>query len=104
MLEIPIQPIPAQVVKSVLGGQNVQIFAYQKPQGLFVDVNVDGVDVIVAAIARDVTPLIAATYSGVVGNLLFVDTLGSSDPDYTGLGSRFSLVYLSDAEYALIQQ
>jgi hypothetical protein len=39
---------------------------------------------------------------GFIGNLLFVDTQGSSDPTYDGLGSRFSLVYLTAEEYALI--
>ena len=41
-------------------------------------------------------------YTGFIGNLLFIDTQGNSDPSYDGLGSRFSLVYLTAEEYALI--
>ncbi|MCP1257899.1 phage baseplate plug family protein [Acetobacter lambici] len=31
------------------------------------------------------------------GDLAFADTQGTQDPDYTGLGSRFVLVYAEDA-------
>ena len=102
MLNIPIQPIPSQLVKVVLGGQNVQIFIYQKDQGLFVDINSDGVDIVVGVIARDAVPIICREYMGFIGNVLFVDTQGGSDPTYSGLGSRFSLVYLTADEYGLI--
>lgn len=102
MQNIPMQPIPSQLVKVVLGGQNVQIFIYQKDQGLFVDINSDGVDIVVGVIARDAVPIICREYMGFIGNILFVDTQGSSDPTYSGLGSRFSLVYLTADEYGLI--
>lgn len=102
MQTVPLQPIPSQLTKVVLGGQNVQIFIYQKDQGVFVDINSDGVDVVVGVIARDAVPLVCREYAGFIGNLLFVDTQGSSDPSYGGLGSRFSLVYLTADEYALL--
>lgn len=102
MQNIPIQPIPSQLVKVVLGGQNVQIFIYQKDQGLFIDINSDGVDIVVGVIARDAVPIICREYMGFIGNILFVDTQGNSDPTYSGLGSRFSLVYLTADEYGLI--
>lgn len=103
MQAVPLQPIPSQITKIVLGGQNCQISIYQKTQGLFVDITADDVVIMSAVIARDIDPLISRTYTGFVGNLIFVDTQGSSDPDYTGLGSRFNLVYLTADEYALIQ-
>jgi len=31
-----------------------------------------------------------------------VDTQGNNDPEYTGLGTRYVLVYLTEAEYGLI--
>ena len=102
MLTVPLQPIPAQVCKVVLGGQNCQINVYQKSQGLFVDVAVDTTEIAAARIARDIDPIVSRTYSGFIGNLLFIDTQGNSDPTYAGLGSRFVLLYLTDAEYVLI--
>lgn len=104
MFEIPLQPVPSQNVKSVLDGQNFQMFIRQMSQGLFVDVNVDGVEVMTAVVARDAVPLISRDYVGVSGNLLFTDTQGGDDPSYAGLGARFTLIYLTADEYALIRE
>ena len=103
MQTVPLQPVPSQASKVVLGGQNCQINIYQKPQGVFVDITADDVEIIVGTIARDIAPLVSRGYTGFIGNLLFIDTQGNSDPSYDGLVSRFSLVYLTAEEYALIQ-
>lgn len=102
MRTVPLQPVPSQSTKVVLGGQNCQILIYQKPQGCFVDINADGVDIVVGIICRDAVPLISREYAGFSGNLLFIDSQGSADPSYEGLGDRFALVYLTAEEYALI--
>ena len=102
MQSVPLQPVPSQSTKVVLGGQNCQILVYQKPQGVFVDINADGVDISVGTIARDAVPLISREYAGFAGNLIFIDTQGSDDPSYEGLGDRWTLVYLTAEEYALI--
>lgn len=103
MQQIPLQPIPSQIVRCVLGQQNVTLFIYQKPQGVFVDVTVENESIVTAALALDITPIVCRDYAGFVGNLMFTDTQGNSDPDYTGFAERFALVYLTEAEYALIQ-
>lgn len=103
MQSVPLQPVPSQSTKVVLGGQNCQILVYQKPQGIFVDINADGIDIIAGVIARDAVPLVCREYSGFAGNLLFIDSQGSADPSYDGLGARFDLVYLTAEEYALIR-
>ena len=103
MQQIPLQPIPSQSTKVVLGGQNCQLLVYQKPQGVFVDINADGVDIVVGVIARDAVPPVCRDYMDFIGNLLYIDTQGNTDPSYDGLGSRFNLVYLTAEEYALIQ-
>jgi hypothetical protein len=102
MQTIPIQAIPAQTLQVVLGGQNCQISLRQKSQGVFVDISVEDVDVVVSVIARDAVPLMCREYVGFVGNILFIDTQGSDDPSYEGMGSRFTLNYLTAAENALI--
>ena len=102
MQQIPVQSVPVQNLKAVLGGQNCELLIYQKNQGLFVDVSADGVAVVNAVIARDGVPLVSRNYVGFLGNVLFIDTQGNDDPVYTGIGSRFTLVYLTDAEYATI--
>lgn len=104
MLEIPLQPQPSQTASVVLADQNVQITLYQKEQGLFVDVNSNGVDVVRCVIARNAVPIICRDYTGFSGNILFIDREKSEDPEYTGLGSRFALCYFSADEYALIRE
>jgi hypothetical protein len=101
MQTVTLQPIPAQSVKVVLDGQNCTVTLRQKLQGLFVDIDVDNTRVVSGVIARDAVPLACREYAGMLGNLLFIDTQGSDDPSAAGLGSRFQLVYLTAAEYAL---
>lgn len=102
MQQIPIQPVPSQSLKAVLGGQNCKIAIYQKTQGVFVDIVANGVEIAAGMLAHDAVPLVCRGYAGFSGNLMFIDTQGASDPDYTGMGSRYSLVYLTAAENALI--
>ena len=103
MLQIPIQPVSNQRLAVVLAGQTCQLYIYTKPQGMFVDINADGVNVSLGVIARDGVPLNACDYSTFQGNFYFVDTQGSSDPAPSGLGSRYQLVYVTADEYALIR-
>lgn len=103
MQTVALQPVPSQILSVVLGGQNCQIAVYQKTQGLFVDLNSNGVDISTGVLAHDVVPLVPTTYLGFVGNLVFTDTQGASDPSYDGLGSRYQLVYLTSAEAASAQ-
>ncbi len=102
MLEIPIQPVPSQIVKAVLGGQNCQIAIYVKNGSVFVDLNSNGEDISNATIAQDCNVLNPISYEGFLGNLIFNDDQGTSDPDYTQFGSRFVLLYLTPAEVAAI--
>lgn len=102
MQQIPLQAIPAQAIRVILDAQNCSIAVYQKEQGLFADVAVGGAPVVSSVLARDAVPIVCRGYAGLTGNLLFVDTQGSEDPSYSGLGSRFALVYLTAAEYAQI--
>jgi hypothetical protein len=103
MQTVPLRPVPAQTEKIILGGQNCQINVYQKPEGIFVDVTADDKTIESCAIARDITPLVSRNYAGFFGNLMFIDTQGNEHPHYSGLGTRFVLLYLSEQEYALIR-
>lgn len=103
MQQIPLQAAPSQTLSIVLGGQNCQIAVYQKSTGIYVDVAVNGSPVSVGVLAHDTVPLVPTTYLGFIGNLIFTDTLGTSDPSYAGLGAQYQLLYLTATEYALIQ-
>lgn len=103
MQQIPLQSIPSQIIRVVLDGQNVQIFLYQKEQGLFADVAVDDTTIVSSALALDITPIVCRDYAGFIGNLMFTDTQGNNDPDYSGLADRYALLYLTGEEYAVLQ-
>jgi len=103
MQVIPIQPVPSQQVLCVLGGQNCQIAIYQRAaQGfihIYVDLNSNGTNMFLATLAHNGDPLDPCnSYDGFQGNLFFIDTQGLDDPQYTGFGTRWFLVYLTPAE------
>lgn len=90
---IPISAVPAQVVNVTLSNQSVTLTIRQQRTGLFLTAAVNGVIVRAGVLCHDRVALIRASYLGFPGDLAFVDTQGTSDPDYTGLGSRFILVW-----------
>ena len=98
MLVIPIQAVPAQQLQVTLGGQACQLSIYQKSTGLFIDVYVAGVLIIGGVVCLNRTVIVRDIYLGFVGDLAFVDTQGSTDPTYTGLGVRYLLYYLTPAD------
>lgn len=98
MRKIPLRPEPSQSCSVVLGGQNCQISVYQKEQGLFLDLMVNHAPIAMAVVCRDRVRLVREEYSTFVGDLVFVDSFGLSDPNYKGLGSRFILAYLEATE------
>jgi hypothetical protein len=98
MKAIPISATPSQKLSSVLGGQNCQFKVYQKTTGLYVDVYVNNAPIVQGAIARDRVRIVRHAYLGFVGDLAFVDTQGTSDPESTGLGSRYAFIYLEASD------
>ena len=95
---IPLQPIPAQTLNIVLGGQNCAIAVYHKTTGLFIDLVSNGVTILTGQVCRDRDYIVRLGYLGFQGDLAFMDTQGTSDPDYTGLGSRYVLMYLVNGQ------
>lgn len=91
---IPLQPVAAQNLSILLGDQNCQISVAQKGAFLYLSLSVNNNPIITGVICRDRVRLVRYAYLGFVGNLSFVDTIGSDDPQYSGLGSRFKLAYL----------
>lgn len=101
MIEVPLQPIPNQTVQIVLGGQSCMVHVYQLAYGLFADLTINNVVPICAGqICQNLNRLVRGGYLGFSGNLAFWDSQGADDPVYTGLGSRFFLLYFSASELA----
>lgn len=94
MLIVPTAAVASQNLQIVLGKQNCQLSIYQKLTGLYMDVYVDQVLIIGGVICQNLNRIVRSLYLGFVGDFVFMDNQGSSDPYYTGLGTRYSLAYL----------
>lgn len=97
---IPMQPIAAQTFSISLGGQSCQITLYQKSTGLFMDLSANNVVIFTGIVCRDRDFMVRYEYLGFGGDLAFMDTQGSDNPTFAGLGSRYLLGYFSPVDLA----
>lgn len=93
-ITVPLAAAPNQAVNVLLNGQNCTFNIYQKSTGLFIDVNVAYVRLLSGIICLNRNWIVRSKYIGFLGDIAFVDMQGSSDPYYTGLGSRYLLAYV----------
>ncbi len=95
---IPLESIPSQQLRIVLGGQNVDLNLFQKTTGMFLGCFLNGEPIFSGCLVLNGVNMIFQKYWGFVGGLVMVDTQGNSDPDYSGLGNRWQLIYLDQSE------
>lgn len=98
MLTVPLQAVPNQTLQIQLGNQACALNVYQFQYGLFMDIYVSGTLIIGGVICQNLNRIVRSLYLGFIGDFAFYDTQGTSDPVYTGLGSRFVLLYLSPSD------
>jgi hypothetical protein len=96
MQTIPLAATPSQSLSVTLAQQNCGINVYQKSTGLYLDLFVAGNRVMSGVLCRDRVYLVRQAYLGFSGDLAFVDTQGEDDPQCTGLGTRWQLVYIGE--------
>lgn len=107
---IPLNPVPSQTISVSLGGQSCRINVYQKVSGLYLDLFVNGQQIIGGRICENLNRIVRSIYLGFTGDLAFLDQEGSEDPDYTGFGqvsdftqpsgARYLFLYLTPADLA----
>jgi hypothetical protein len=102
MIQIPLQPAAAQTLSVVVGQQNTQLNVYTKLGVLYMDVYVDNAAIILGVQCENRNRIVRSAYLGFIGDFVFVDTQGNTDPFYTGLGSRYQLEYLEAADLATL--
>lgn len=99
---IPLQAVPSQVLTVTLDGQVCNIFINQKESGLYLDLYNGAVtppaEIIVGVLCENRNRIVRSAYLGFSGDLMFYDTQGNSDPDFTGLDGRYALTYLTADE------
>jgi len=97
---VPLISTPSQLLTITLNSQICQVKVYEKFFGLFVDLYMNNEPVIGGVLGLNANRIVRSAYLGFLGDLTFFDTQGTDDPDYTGLGARFLLLYLTPAELA----
>lgn len=95
---IPLADTYSQTLSTTLAGQSCRINVYQRATGLFLDLYVADKLVIGGVICQNGNLIVRDAYLGFVGDLMFIDNLGKTDPHSPGLGSRYSLCYLEVAD------
>lgn len=102
---VPTQAVPAQTFTALLNNQQVDITLRQLGVFLFMDLQSNGQEVVGYVICENLNLIVRDSYLGFQGDFVFLDNFGNAgrppqDPEYTGLGARFSLVYLSPDDLA----
>ena len=90
---IPLIPTPSQTLNVQLGAQPCRVDVRQRRTGIFINIYVQDVPVILGVKALNLNKLVRNDYADFAGDLFFVDTQGSDDPYYSGLGGRFQLLW-----------
>jgi hypothetical protein len=101
MLIVPLKAVPSQSLTVVLDGQYTQLNVYQKAFGLFMDVYVNNVLIIGGVICENLNQIVRSVYLDFQGDFTFLDNQGTANPVYTGLGTRYSLVYLEPSDLSV---
>lgn len=104
MLVIPTAPIPFQTLQCQLNDQACTIEIFQEAYGLYVNLTVNDSLVVAGVIAENLNRIVRNRYLGFVGDLVFQDLQGTEDPVYTGLGDRFVLLYIEEADALLPEE
>lgn len=105
MQTIPVRAVANQAFQCVLGDQNCSIRLFTRHtvdlgNKLYIDLAVNDAQMLNGVLCQDGLMLPYYEYLGFVGGLVFLDMQGDEDPEYTGLGDRWQLVYMDKAEAA----
>lgn len=98
MLELPLERIPNQTFEIILNDQDCKIHLYTRDEFLFFDLDVSDAPFFYGAICYDRTRILPISRDSFNGNFIFRDTLARNNPEYSKLGERYILYYLTDDE------
>lgn len=102
MLVVPLQPIPSQTLNCTLAAQPCTINVYQQMFGLYMDLLIGNTPIVQGIIALNYNLIVRNTYLGFAGDFVFYDSQGTSDPVYTGFGTRYFLAYLEASDISTL--
>lgn len=94
ILSIPLQSVPSQSFSVVLNEQDCFIKVHQRAGYVYVDLSVNGRQIILGSLARDRVGLVRYDYIGFDGELMFIDDQEHDDPRCEGFNDRWRLLYI----------
>ncbi len=100
MQVVPLLDTPSQSLSINLGGQACRIDVKVRATGMYCDVYVNDDLKAGGVVCRNLARIVISRYLGFVGDLMFSDTQGVSDPTSPGLGTRFLLFYIEASDLA----
>lgn len=98
MREIPLDAVPSQSLRVLLGDQECSLNVYQRGARLYLDLDVNGRPICVGAVCLDDGVLPQSPTAHFSGSLRFVDTRGREAPRWDGLGARWALLWRAPDE------
>lgn len=88
ILQIPLEPIPNQLVSTRINGNEYAVEVNTRLDKLYITLWVNG--------ALELINRALLSFAPVTQNLILVDMEGMDDGHYSGLGSRFILVWTDE--------
>jgi hypothetical protein len=100
MMPVPLQPIPNQEFQFVADGQQYDLTIRSNDDVMFMDVTVNGVDVMTQCLCLVNQMVLPYPYlEGLGGNFIFT-TASGENPQYQNFGGPDVLLYATNAEMA----
>lgn len=99
MIRVPLAATPNQTLAIVLADQECQIALRQNGSNMYFDLTVNNISIVRTRICRNKQLLLLdAKYRGFVGDFIFKDSQGDTQPFYDGLDSRYFLYYVESTD------
>ncbi|CNJ38579.1 Uncharacterised protein [Yersinia rohdei] len=98
MRSISIEPVKSQTISVDLAGQQCSIRLIQRETFLYMDLTVNGIPIMQGIPCLYGNRMVRYSYLGFAGDLVFLDSEGQKDPEFTGLGGRFILYYIEESD------
>lgn len=98
MRTISIAPKKSQSISVSLGGQQCQIRLVQRSSFMYMDLTADDRVIMQGVPCLFGNRMVGYGYLGFVGDLIFIDNVGQENPNWEGLGTRFTLYYAEKAD------
>lgn len=107
MLEIPLDATVNQELLITLNDQDCTLAVYQRGDGMFLDLHIGQTCIQQGAICQSGMGIIQVASNAFQGQLVFLDTRTQADwqqpPQYTELGTRWVLYYLTPDEWTELE-